>query len=200
MARAIVVRWDGGESAFGFTKVEREKLYGKKERVVVDETGKECQTAWLTPDGAVLVPLGGTAHVWTDERWDAKDQADRVAVDEANQPLQSVPSTLGVAQNAVEVDAQRVLDHVTVNLYELSLDAVSPTLEAALRAGKIFELPFNYRDGHDQEAMFLLSNDEGFFAVVGRATQFEMIARDAPIDDAPEGPDDLDGDLDFSMM
>ena len=45
MARSIVVRWEGSESAFGFTKVEREKLYGKKERVVVDENGNECQSA-----------------------------------------------------------------------------------------------------------------------------------------------------------
>jgi hypothetical protein len=200
MARAIVVRWEGAESAFGFTKVEREKLYGKKERVVVDENGRECQAAWLTPDGAVLVPMGGTAHVWMDERWDARDIADRVAVDEANQPLVPVPSTLGVAQDLVEVDAQRVLDHVTVNLYELSLETVSPTLEAALRAGRIFELPFNYRDGHDQEAMFLLSNDEGLFAIVGRPTEFEMVARDTVIDDADAGPDELEGDLDFSMM
>ncbi len=199
MARAIVVRWDGGESAFGFTKVEREKLYGKKARVVVDETGSECQAAWLTPDGAVLVPMGGTAHVWMDERWDARDSADRVAVDASNQPLGVVPSTLGVAQDLVEVDVQRVLDHVTVNLYELSLDTVSPVLEAALRAGRIFELPFNYRDGHEPESMFLLSNDDGFFALVGRATQFEMVARDAALDDA-DGPDELEGDLDFSMM
>ena len=54
MARSIVVRLGDEESAFGFTKVEREKLYGKKERVVVDETGRECDAAWLTPDGAVL--------------------------------------------------------------------------------------------------------------------------------------------------
>jgi hypothetical protein len=200
MARAIVVRWDGGESTFGFTKVEREKLYGKKERIVVDESGKECQAAWLTPDGAVLVPTGGTAHVWMDERWEAKDGADRLAVDEANQPLVAIPSTLGVPQDVVEVDAQRVLDHVTVNLYELSLDTVSPGLEAALRAGKIFELPFNYRDGHDQEAMFLLSNDEGFFALVGRPTKFERVARDTVIDDVADGPDELEGDLDFAML
>lgn len=200
MARAIVVRWDGSESAFGFTKVEREKLYGKKERIVVDETGRQCQPAWLTPDGAVLVPVGGTAHVWMDERWDAKDGADRIAVDETNKPVATIPSTLGVPQDLVEVDAQRVLDHVTVNLYELSLETVSPVLEAALRAGKIFELPFNYRDGHEQEAMFLLSNDEGFFALVARPTKFELVARDTVIDDVAEGPDELEGDLDFSMM
>ena len=135
-----------------------------------------------------------------DERWEAKDGGDRVAVDAANQPLVPVPSTLGVPQDLVEVSAERVLDHVCANLYELSLESVSPSLEAALKAGKIFEIPFNYRDGVESEAMFLLSNDEGLFAIVGRPTKFEMVARDAVIDEVIDGQDDLEGDLDFSMM
>ncbi len=113
MARSIVVKLGDEESAFGFTKVEREKLYGKKERVVVDETGRECDSAWLTPDGAVLVPLGGTAHLWLNERWDAREQAERVAVDPNGKPQPPNPSTLGVVQTAREVDARRVLEIVT---------------------------------------------------------------------------------------
>ena len=54
MAKNIVVRWGGEETAFGFTKVEREKLYGKKDRVVVDEQGRVCSSAWLTADGSAL--------------------------------------------------------------------------------------------------------------------------------------------------
>ena len=36
--------------------------------------------------------------------------------------------------------------------------------------------------------------------VTRNATGLEMVARDAVIDDAPAGPDELEGDLDFSMM
>src|SRR5687768_16953411 len=109
MARSIVVRRDGEESAFGFVKVEREKLYGKKQRVVVDEHDRTCAAAWLTADGTALVPNGGTAHVWVDELWDASEQAERVAVDESGQVLDMCPSTLGVAQEAMVVDPRRVL-------------------------------------------------------------------------------------------
>ena len=200
MARSIVVRLGDEESAFGFTKVEREKLYGKKERVVVDETGRECDAAWLTPDGAVLVPMGGTAHLWMDERWDAREQTDRAAVDAGGQPLTPRESTLGVPQPLREGDARRVLDVVTSNVYQLDPETIGARLAAELAAGKFFETAFAYRDGYEIDVAILLGNDEGTFALVGRPSGFELVSRDVHPSDAPAGPDDLDGDLDFGML
>jgi len=200
MARSIVVRLGDEESAFGFTKVEREKLYGKKERVVVDETGRECESAWLTPDGALLVPMGGTAHLWMDERWDAREQTDRVAVDANGQPLTPTESTLGVAQALREVDARRVLEIVTTNVYQLDGETLGDKLGAALKDGRIFELPFAYRDGYERDTAILLGNDDGVFLLVGKPSGFEMLARDVVFTDEPLGPDELDGDLDFGML
>ena len=64
MAKSIVVRFQGEDSTFSFSKIERERIYGKKERVVVDEKGQTCSSAWLTADGSALVLSGGTAHVY----------------------------------------------------------------------------------------------------------------------------------------
>ncbi len=205
MARSIVVRLGDEESTFGFTKVEREKLYGKKDRVIVDETGRECDAAWLTPDGAVLVPMGGTAHLWMDERWDAREQTDRVAVDPAGEPLQPNPSTLGVVQTLREVDAPRVLEIVTNGVYQLEPEAVGTTLADALKAGRMFELPFAYRDGayrdgYENDVAILVANDEGMFALVGRPSGFAFVSRDVIVSDEPLGPDELDGDLDFGVI
>ena len=199
MARTILVRLGEEESAFGFTKVEREKLYGKKDRVVVDENGRECDATWLTPDGAVLVPMGGTAHLWMDERWDAREQTDRLAVDASGAALELKPSTLGVAQSLREVDARRVLEIVTNSVYQLEPETVGPTLQAALKEGRMFETPFSYRDGFDSDAAILLANDEGMFALVGKPSGFEMVSREV-IAEEPGAPDDLDADLDFGML
>jgi hypothetical protein len=200
MARSIVVKLGDEQSTFGFTKVEREKLYGKKERVVVDETGRECDTAWLTPDGALLVPMGGTAHLWVDERWDAREQSDRLAVDPSGQPLPVNESTLGVVQTLREIDARRVLEIVTTNVYQLDAEAIGATLAAALKEGRIFELPFAYRDGYERDTAILLANDDGTFVLVGQPSGFEMLARDVVFTEEPAGPDELDGDLDFGML
>src|SRR5262245_48775477 len=98
MARPIVVTFNGAESAFSFVKVEREKLYGKKERVFVDELGEACVAAALTTDGAAIVPPGGTSYTYLDDAWDSVERSELRAVDEAGAPLPMLPSTLGTPQ------------------------------------------------------------------------------------------------------
>ncbi|MBX7195383.1 MAG: hypothetical protein K1X94_25230 [Sandaracinaceae bacterium] len=201
MAKNIVVRWGGEESALPFSKVEREKLYGKKDRIVVDEQGRTCSSAWLTADGSALVLSGGTAHVNVDDKWTAYEQEERRAVDLEGHPLETKPSTLGVAQELVEASVDRMLDCTTSVVYQLEIDTIGPALLAALGAGKILEAPFLYRDGLTPDAVFLLKNDEGVFALVGRPTGFDFVRREAlPEPETAEQEDELDADLDFSMM
>lgn len=199
MARGIVLRLGNEESTFGFVKVEREKLYGKKERIVVDELGRTCSPAWLTSDGTALVPLGGTAHVWIDEAWRAHDTSGRKAVDADGKPLVMILSTLGIAADASEVSPARVLEHVTHTVYELVPETVSDAVREALAKGSIFEIPFVYREGHEADRCFVLANGEGTFALIGKPSGFAMLERAQPTPDAVED-DSLEGDLDFSML
>lgn len=199
VARALVLRLGDEESRFGITKVDREKLYGKKERVIVDELNRPCQPAWLTADGSALVPTGGTAHVWMDERWNAFETEQRRAVDETGQPVAEIASTLDVPQVAVEVTAERMLEHVTQTVYELDPEALGPSLKAALEAGSIFECPFSYRGGHEAGRAFVLQNDAGLFALLGKPTGFQMLSREV-LPENPAEDDELEGDLDFSML
>lgn len=209
--RAIVVDHGGEVSAFRFARVDRAKLYGRKERVVLDEQGQPCVSAYLTADGAALVPPGGTAHVYVDETYDTIERADLVAVDDDGQLLESVPSTLGVAQALTPVPPERILDHRIVSVYELTAapgedeeaePAVGATLRAALESGTLFETTYAYRDGYEADALFLLHHDGGIFALVGRPTGFEMLTREPPAAAAGEEDDvdELDDDLDFSML
>lgn len=200
--REIVVSYAGEESAFKFAKVDRAKLYGRKERVILDENGDRCVPAYLTADGAALVPPGGTAHVYVDEAFETVERSALSAVDEDGNPLEAFPSTLGVAQPLEPVRPERLLDHVIASVYQLSSDAIGERLHEALADGELFECPYNYREGYDPDALFLLQNDEGVFALVARPTEFELIAREAPAAEEPDedDADDLDDDLDFSMM
>ena len=201
--REIVVSYAGEESAFKFAKVDRAKLYGRKERVILDENGERCVPAYLTADGAALVPPGGTAHVYTDEAFETIERSALSAVDEDGNKLETTPSTLGVAQALEPVRAERLLDHLVSSVYQLEPEALGPALQKALADGDLFECRYNYRDGYDPDSLFLLQNEEGIFALVARPTGFGFIAREAPPEEetaAADEADDLDDDLDFSMM
>lgn len=200
--REIVLRYGDEESAFKFARVDRAKLYGRKERVILDENGERCMPAYLTADGAALVPPGGTAHVYVDEAFETVDRSLLAAVDDDGNPLTPMPSTLGTPQPLERVGPERVLDHVVSSVYQLTPETLGPALQKALADGDIFESPYSYKDGYDRDTLFLLQNDEGIFALVARPSGFDFIAREVPVDDVTleEELDELDEDLDFSMM
>ncbi|MBN1609791.1 MAG: hypothetical protein JW940_24375 [Polyangiaceae bacterium] len=203
MARGIVVTFEGETSSFSLTKLDREKLYGRRERIVVDERGDPCSAAHLTTDGAAVVPPGGCAHAYVDASFDTVERSDLKAVDAEGNFAQLVPSTLGVAQPLEgPVDARRVLDHIVTAVYQLAPEAVSPKLARALEAGQVFETRFNYREDYADSPCFLLANEDATFALVACPTRFGWAAREAGVteiepDNAEAGESD---DLDFSMI
>jgi hypothetical protein len=200
MARPIILGLDGETSTFDFEKVDRDKLYGRKERIIVDEKGEPCFPALLTSDGAALVPSGGAAYLYLDANLDTYERSALVPVDTDGKRLPPVPSTLGVEQPLKLADARRVLDHVTLGIYQLSPTQIGSKLAAALEAGSIFETRFNYRDDAMDSPAFVLKNEHGAFLLVCAPIDFTFVAKEAPPDAEPDTEETLGDELDFSMM
>ena len=166
--REIVVKYGEEETAFKFVRVDRGKLYGRKERVILDENGDRCVPAYLTPDGAALVPPGGTAHIYVDEEFDTVERKELKAVDAEGNEIEPYASTLGVAQELTPARPERILDHIVTSVYELDSEELGETLKKALADGDIFETVYQYREGYDPDALFLMQNGEGVFGLVAR--------------------------------
>jgi hypothetical protein len=201
MAKSIAVRLAGESSSFSYARLERDKLYGRKERQVVDADGRRCSSAWLTADGAALVPSGGLAMLYVDEDFATVERAQLEAVDDQGAPVPVLPATVGVEQDLEgPLPAARVLDHAIHTVYTLAAESVGPALAAALAQGQVFSAPFNARDDYQRQTMFLIANDQGTFALVGSAPGFIPVRRDAAPPAAAGETDELSDDLDFSMM
>lgn len=202
MARQVLLTYGGETSAFDLARLDRSKLYGTRRRVVVDEEGRACARGLLSEDGSTLLPPGCTADLYVDEHFDVVERSELVAVDAEGRPVPPVASTLGVEVPLTgPVAPTRLLDHVTPVVYMLDPATLGPALQAGLAAGGIFEGRFAYKDGFDDQALFLLQNEVGVFALVGRPTNFEMIRRATPPPDPAREDDDLfEDDLDFGMM
>jgi hypothetical protein len=202
MGRGLVVSLNGEASEFEIAKVEREKLYGRKVRIVVDEAGRQCQPALLTRDGSAVAPPGGIASLYLDDRFEVIERADLKAVDADGKPLQLVKSTLGVEQKLVgPVDASRVLEGQTTSVYALTPSKLGDALKQGLDAGGIFETAFNYREDYAAQTCFLLKNESGTFALVCSPLKLEFVERATPLQPAAGSEaDEGEADLDFSMM
>lgn len=200
MAKPIIVSWRGEQSSFNIAKLDRTKLYGRRQRQVLDTTGGRCERAELTRDGALLVRSGMTAQGYFDEeaRWVAN--RDLIGLDAEGEPVEKVPSTLGAEQTLEgPVDPGDVLDMAVRSVYMLTPEQLDPALQKSLLAGDIFRFAFNYRADFQAETGFLVSNEENFFALIGRPSPAQWCELETVVQETFDTDDD-DDDLDFEMF
>ncbi len=199
-ARQIVLSFKGAESAFGFSKLDRSKLYGRRMRQLLDSNGHACSRAALTADGSTLITAGMTAQGYFDDEGRMISTRDLVGLDEDGNTLDAVPSTLGVAQEAQVVDPVQVSDTRVHAVYMLDPEDLDPQLHDVLKDGQILGFDFNYRADFKSEKGFVVLNDEGLFALIGKPVQYTWSELDSlPPIDAGEDTED-DDSLDFGMF
>ena len=202
MARTIVVSIEDATSTFDFSKVDRTKLYGRRTRLFLDPDGNSCSRAALTQDGSLVLRSGMTGYGYFDEAGFWIPNNELVGLNQSNEPVEKIPSTLGVAQNAVEADPAELLTCRMISVYQLdpAADAVDDALMAKLQAGSIYRIPFNYRTDYAAEHAWLLANEEGLFAIVGHPVEPSWCELDQPLAPVFDDDDDDDDDLDFEMF
>jgi hypothetical protein len=199
MAKPVVVTHLGATSSFQLDKLERRRLYGARRRIPVDSGGEPCTRAALTDDGAVLITAGMTAQGWFDPEGRQVESRDIGACDGEGNALDLVPSTLGEAQPLEgPVPATEVLDLAIASIYLLEPDNLDEQLAQALQAGEVWRFRFNYRPDYRAETAYLLTGEQGFFALMGVPTAPRFLEPNAP----PPPDDDEEGDdeLDFEML
>lgn len=201
MAKPIVVTLGGVESRFDHEKLDRSKLYGRRQRQVLDPGGKRCERAELTRDGTLLIRSGMTAQGYFDEVGTWIPNSKLVGLDADGKPVKQVPSTLGEAQKlAGPVGPEELLDLSVRAVYVLAAEQLDPKLEAELKAGKVYKFPFNYRPDYESETAFLVGNPSGYFALVGTPAETVWCElQTVAVAEAAEDASD-DDELDFEMF
>lgn len=199
MAKPIVASLSGKEYSFNLSKIDRTKIYGSKKRVALDSQGRFCTRAALSSDGAHLLLTGMTAQAYFKQDGHLVAKQEMVGITPDGKLVEQIPSTLGVAQNLEgPVNPSEVLSLEVESIYFLeSIDPASELLDK-LNSGEIYKLPINYSAGLDMETGYLMANDEGCFAVVGKPAQTQWI-ESATLFESVEATEDAD-DLDFESM
>ena len=199
MVKAVIVKYGDETISFAPTRVDRAKIYGARKRIAVDAAGRVCTRAALTADGSQLLASGMTAQAYfTGEgRWVTRSEM--VGLDVDGNKVDTKPSTLGVEQ-AVDgpVDPVEVLGLELKSVFFLEPEATSLKLLEQLKAGEVFRCLFNYASGLETETAYLVANDDGLFALVGKPID-EHWVEEGETFVAPEVEEDAD-DLDFEAL
>ena len=201
MAKPVVVTHGSETLSFATTRVDRAKIYGTRKRIAVDARGRPCSKAQLSVDGSQMLLSGMTAQGYftPDDRWVARNEM--VGLDPDGNLVESKPSTLGVPQHIEgPVDPQEILALAVESVFFLEAEEgqASTGLVKKLKAGEVLKCAFNYAAGLEVEIAYLVANDEGVFAIVGKPVK-ERWVQQGEVFVPPDIEEDAD-DLDFEAM
>lgn len=199
MPKPIILNKNNCSSIFHLKKIERKKLYGFKKRLAIDENNNECKRASLTEDGQILIKSGMTSQGWFVEGGKQIESNEIGAIDENNNELELIPSTLGINQNLEgPSDPKELLDLSITNVYSIIPDEISEDLKSSLERGEIWKFNFNFRADYRMETSYILKNENGYFAIVGIPYNIKMLT---PNEVPPEDEDeDIGDEIDFEMF
>lgn len=201
MAKPVILNFNGESASFTPTKVDRTKIYGARKRIATDADGATCTKAALTSDGVLTIRSGMLAQGYFTPDGRMVQRSEMTGLGAAGNTVETKPSTLGVPQElSGPVEPAEVLDLQIQSVYFLTPDCVPAKLSDELKAGKIYKFPFNYMAGLETETAYLLSNDEGTFALTGKPQKTVWV--DESTSFVPEAADteEESEDLDFDSL
>jgi hypothetical protein len=199
MAKLIVVSLADKQYSFSPIKVDRAKIYGVKKRVALDSQGRFCTRAILSTDGSNLILPGMTAQGYFKMNGQMIERKELIGIDSNGNIVPQIPSTLGISQ-VLEgpVESSEILGLDVESIYFLEPIEDYGELMIKLKAGEIYKFQINFTTGLEMEMGYLIANDEGCFAIVGKSVQTQWI-ESATLFESVEASEDAD-DLDFESM
>ncbi len=200
MAKTINLTYGAETAIFAYKPIDRAVLYGKRRRVAFDLNGKECAKASLLSDGSLLIRSGMTAQGYftEDETWVPQSELEAINLDGTKPEL--FPATVGENVVAEKVSAVEALSLRFDTTYSLEPEELPGGLKKELDSGSIFKFPFNPRADYQVETGILVSNENGYFALIGQEVEYQYSALSSVVSVVDEAASDSSDDLDFEMF
>ena len=198
MAKELRFSLSGTEFTSVPVKLERKKIYGWSDLVATDNAGEVCDTAYLSPDDALLIPSGGYKQGVVDDagRWIEKSEL--TACDSDGVELPQYPSSFDAV---ISLDKTVTEEEFLDNDWEAVYQLVNADLAAAV-GDNIYKFEFSYRGGINHNDGYLINTPGGLFLFAGDKQEFPLVslADQTVIDEVEEEAEEEIDDLDFSMF
>lgn len=180
-------------------KLERKKIYGWTDTVATDRNGDVCNSAYLSPDDALVIPSGGLKQAVVDDngRWVEKSALVAYSED-GSEVLPVLPSSFDAP---IELKEKATTEEFLDNDWESVYQLVNPDLATAI-GDDIYKFDFSYRGGTNHNDGYLINTPGGLFLFAGDKQEFPLVslAEETTIDDTEEPVEEEIDELDFSMF
>jgi hypothetical protein len=198
MAKELRFSLSGTEYTSAPVKLERKKIYGWSDLVATDNAGEVCDTAYLSPDDALLIPSGGYKQGVVDDAGRWVEKSELTACDSDGVELPQYPSSFDAV---ISLDKTVTEEEFLDNDWEAVYQLVNADLAAAV-GDNIYKFEFSYRGGINHNDGYLINTPGGLFLFAGDKQEFPLVslADQTVIDEVEEEVEEEIDDLDFSMF
>jgi hypothetical protein len=194
-----------GKNSFeaGITKVEREKVYGYVEEVVLDRNGNVSSSGNLLDDGQTLILSGETALKIVNEKNEEIDKKSLKTVYMDGKDAVLVPSSYDTPIQLNEASMDDLFNLEVSTIYQLNFEDSSSkeSFLKLLSGDKVYRFVFNYRADYEGADAIILTAQNQVFILTGRILEFEYL-ENKTITSVVEIQDELqeDEEMDFGML
>ena len=204
MGKALTFNLNRIEYSLEPVKLERKKLYGWTETLVLDKKGKKCKTALIDQTGTLVIPKGGLSSGILNSLGNWVDKSELIQVDSVGNHAEQIPSSFDSAIELKEkISADEFLEYNITSIYSLKGEENCPDLiETVTNVEGIFSFEFNFRASYDPSSAFLVESKGELFVLIGQKNEFEYIGLENSglLDEDDDSEENDDDELDFSMF
>ncbi len=203
MSRKLKFQLAGRDFDCAILKVDRAKLYGRKEVFATNPQGHLLQKGYLDEWGTVVIASVSMGYLDDARHWHGKNEL--VAVDGQGRKLALQASSFDeaiVLDRVVPIETY--LEHEAAMAYVLKGYGLGDLIALLAEVDGFYTFPFCYRAAYDARPAFLIPSGEELFMIVANPTDLKFLSKrqHSLLDEADEDAEDesQDDDLDFAMM
>lgn len=200
MGRKVSFKIQGDLLESEIVKVDRTKIYGSSEKIVLDTNKEECVLSDLY-EGSIILPKGSVGQVLIDDSGNSVSRSELIGFNLQGEKVEKVPSIFSIENNCKKVEINDFISSSIKSIYQLNIDETQiESWKKYFLNDEVYLFEFNYREDYEGDDAFLISNEEGFFISVGKKNEFEFLElSNVSVEDTDEDIE-IEDDLDFSMF
>ena len=180
-------------------KVDRTKIYGSSEKIVLDTNKEECVLSDLYEGQLFFQRISWSSLI--DDSGNSVSRSELIGFNLQVEKVEKVPSIFSIENNCKRVDIDDFLSSSIKSIYQLLINEDQiDTWRKYFTNDEVYLFEFNYREDYEGDDAFLISNEEGFFISVGKTNEFEFLElSNISVEDTDDNIE-IEEDLDFSMF
>lgn len=199
MAKKINFNIKSENFELNIEKLDRKKVYGWIEKVVLDKNDNLCKTVYFSSEENMLIASKGIARDSFNEEGNIIDKSKIVRLNEDDEEVVIKESSFksSIALESI-VSVECMLEHNIEAVYFMGND--EKFVEILKSIDGFFTFEFNYRDSYEGKPAFIVENDNNIFMLIGQKIDFEYISLGNQVILDEENEEEEDDDMDFGMF